>query len=656
MAAAAAAPLTGGASLAQAPAQPAAQKAPTRNTPPPTITELCAGAVLVDCALSHDGRTIAVLRHVAGPDGKRAAFITLHPFDNLPASKTLGVPETIRQVEWVNDERLAVYSFGTSYMMAGVQWTVHSTQLGFLDREGKAIDMTTQSFARKALVFGGIVDLLPDDPKRIIVRMMSVATAVQQLYHLDVYDQSLTLIDRGQSGTLDWMCQDANPIVRLDASRSGKVISLMRKEGEGSWTLVRKIARTDFIRPDFDMLAPSEEPGIVYVAARTEGDTVKALHRFDLATDKFVGLVSRRADRDVEGVNIDKFGRFLGTVYVDDKVAYDLSDKTLGPTLEALNGLYGGANVRIWDISKDRNRLVAHIEGPKHAGAFVLFDPAKRSLAMIGDQKPWLNTERLAPMTSLDIKTRDGATIRAYLTDPGGSGARPMVVLPHGGPEVRDQIGFDLYAQALAAQGWLVLQPNFRGSGGYGQAFAEAGHRRWNGRVSEDIEDAADQVIASGRADPTKVAIMGSSFGGYAALMAGARKPDFWRGVVSIAGVSDLDRMLREERSDGEDSPIYQHWVKRIGDPKTDAAAIADASPIKHVEKFKVPVLMIHGAADWIVPIEQSRIMQRALRRAGKEVELIELRGEGHGGFDSDVNESNLKKIVVYLKKQFETA
>ena len=219
---------------------------------------------------------------------------------------------------------------------------------------------------------------------------------------------------------------------------------------------------------------------------------------------------------------------------------------------------------------------------------------------------------------------------------------------------MRDTLDFDLFAQTFAAQGWLVLQPNFRGSGGFGQAFADAGRKHWGDLMQQDVEDAVAQVLATGRVSPGKVAIFGASYGGYAALMGAVRKPDLYRAVVSIAGDCDLMETLAFSRTqDGAESAAYAYWTATIGDPRTDQAMLEAASPARFADRIKAPVLLIHGAKDTIVDPRQSKIMAAALKRAGKPYDYLEMPKIGH----RDWKEADLKLVlnrsVAHLKAGF---
>jgi len=244
--------------------------------------------------------------------------------------------------------------------------------------------------------------------------------------------------------------------------------------------------------------------------------------------------------------------------------------------------------------------------------------------------------------------------LTAYLTIPLASGPRPLIVMPHGGPELRDRVDFDRFAQIFAAQGWMVLQPNFRGSGGYGQAFAKAGKKHWGDLMQADVEDAVAQVLASGRVDTTRIAICGASYGGYAALMGAVRRPELYKAVVAIAGDSDLVESIAFSRSkDGADSEAYRYWLGSIGNPETDRAMMEAASPARQASRIQAPVLLIHGTEDRIVAPKQSRIMAQALKAAGKPVELVELPDVGHRNLDVDDWKLVYTKSVAHIARAF---
>jgi dipeptidyl aminopeptidase/acylaminoacyl peptidase len=232
-----------------------------------------------------------------------------------------------------------------------------------------------------------------------------------------------------------------------------------------------------------------------------------------------------------------------------------------------------------------------------------------------------------------------------------------LVLLPHGGPAARDVDGFDWLAHALASRGYAVLQPNFRGSDGFGKAWEQAGHGEWGiGVMQHDLTDGVAALVAAGIADPERVCVVGASYGGYAALAGATFTPELYRCAAAIAGVADLAIMLSFERNTaGAASTTLSYWRMAMGVDETGAESgsvterLRAASPAAHAERVRAPVLLIHGRDDTVVPITQSRLMERALAAAGKDVQLVELDGEDHWLSGATTRLETLKVLDAFL-------
>ncbi len=294
-------------------------------------------------------------------------------------------------------------------------------------------------------------------------------------------------------------------------------------------------------------------------------------------------------------------------------------------------------------------------DGPVRPGTYYLYDWQKKTMENLGAFFPGLPAEKLGTMERITIKARDGLDIPAYVTHPPGApkGPLPLVVLPHGGPQARDNFDFDTWSQVLATRGYLVLQPNFRGSGGYGVAYEEAGFGQWGDKMQDDIIDGVKQLIAAGEVDPKRICIFGASYGGYAALIQGAQNPDLYKCVVSWAGISDLGAMLRKEKGGifvGERSPAYDHDLKAVGDLDADKARLARTSAVTYAATYGPPVLLIHGADDTNVSPDQSREMNNALKAAGREVKLTLVKEEDHGGWSREHEQAAITEVVAFIE------
>jgi dipeptidyl aminopeptidase/acylaminoacyl peptidase len=228
----------------------------------------------------------------------------------------------------------------------------------------------------------------------------------------------------------------------------------------------------------------------------------------------------------------------------------------------------------------------------------------------------------------------------------------PLIVLPHGGPRAQDHYGFDWLAQFFASRGYAVFQPQFRGSTGFGRALRDGGNGEYGRKMSTDIDDGVRILIEEKLVDPDRMCVVGASYGGYAALAAGAFSDVGYSCIVAIAPVSDVHRKMAEAKfQSGEDSWDFHYWSEIVGADDSDLAALKEISPVDHAASFKAPVLLLHGKDDSVVPIVQSRVMEDALKDAGKDVEFIKLDGEDHWLSSGETRLATLKAIEKFLKK-----
>ncbi|HVI31759.1 S9 family peptidase [Phenylobacterium sp.] len=647
-------------------APPAGAWAADQPPRPHTLDELLRAPVVRDAAISPDGRQLAVLRE-RGEGDDRTTLVMISRMDALeatPAPVSLGEYQ-VDQVEWASNDRLLIWvtvrkddrGRPTGVWVSGVLIPMpvrRVISVGVDGRDPVVLFAEQKAVLRRSFDAARIVDLMHDDPRHVLMQTWDAFRGAFSLYQVDVYTGRATVIERGPPTTDFWLTQRGVPMLRMDSNRRGTVVSVFaRAPGQTEWKLIRKSRRDELKKlPDFDVVGPTPEPGVFLVAMRAEDEDTRAIRTFDIRTLEFGPVVGDRPPVDMETAVIDENLRLVATSTRTDRLDYQFADPALAPHYRAINAALGNtANVRLYDISLDHRRLLLKATGPREPGAFHVYDCETRRLHLVATTRPWLDPARLARMETLKVRTRDGADITAYLSVPAGAkpGPLPMVVMPHGGPEIRDYYDYDLMVQALAARGWLVLQPNFRGSGGYGRAFADQGRRRWGDRMQEDVEDAVAQVVALGWADPHRIAICGASYGGYAALQGAVRRPDLYRAVVAIAPVSDLLEMLKDERADGEDSPSYRYWVRTVGDPSRDAVRLRAASPRQQAAAFAAPVLLLHGADDQVVPPRQSKLMQDALVAAGKPVERLEIPGAGHTSWSSENWKVVLEKTTAFI-------
>jgi dipeptidyl aminopeptidase/acylaminoacyl peptidase len=398
---------------------------------------------------------------------------------------------------------------------------------------------------------------------------------------------------------------------------------------------------------------------VSYVLARPAGADRTAVYLYDLHQGQFTQTIASDPRVDIAGVFVNpRTSEYLGYYTFDDVYRVHFNDAGVQSHINALRRFFGDdASFDIVDMSDDARMWIISASGPSDPGALYLYDREQTHIEPLAPLNPSLASDQLGPSSVVRYAARDGAQITGYLTLPpeAGAGPLPLILMPHGGPESRDLFVYDRDAQFLATRGYAVFRPNFRGSSGYGRAFAEAGYGEWGGKMQDDLTDAVAHLVSTGVADPARVCIVGISYGGYAALAGAAFTPEAYRCAVSIAGVSDLVEQSQYVLREGDDEE--DDYIRRsIGDPRVDRERLRARSPALHAANIRVPVLLLHGGQDEIVPVQQSRRMERALRQAGGDVRYVEVEGEGHP-YWSDENQTRLyTEVETFLARHLSVA
>ena len=372
-----------------------------------------------------------------------------------------------------------------------------------------------------------------------------------------------------------------------------------------------------------------------------------ALYSIRLDDSHEATLVAENPRVDIDDViRLGDGQRVIGYTYTEDateRVYFDPEFKALGASLS--RALPNSPIIEFVDASSDGHKLLIFAGSDQDPGRYYTFDRVHKSLtpAMIG--RPELEGRTLAAVRPVSIPGSGGVSIPAYLTLPPGKAAKnlPAIVLPHGGPSARDVWGFDWLPQFLAARGYAVLQPEYRGSAGFGDAWLnQNGFKSWRTSIG-DITDSAKWLESQGIADPNRLAILGWSYGGYAALQSAAVEPTLYKAVVAIAPVTDL-AMLKD---DYRNFTIYNLVVQEVG----EGPQIVEGSPLRRAGEIRAPVLLVHGTLDNTVRVVHSQKMQAALQGAGKQSELLTLDGLDHQLDDSDARTEMLVKIGELLER-----
>ena len=453
------------------------------------------------------------------------------------------------------------------------------------------------------------------------------------------------------------------PLYRVDELRVANALEFYRYLGDDDW---EEIERIDFDKEEDEdgietegliLVGLTKNSGLVY-RKRNEKTGYYELIGIEKNTGK-KKVIASLPDQDIINLLTDsRTDELVGYTTQKDLIRRHFFDDKRQADYNAVVKQIGNNNVSLyWPLKKD-TKAIAFTSGPDNPGNFGLYDIKTKKLSPIHDSYVKLNYETLGIPAVTKIKMRDGKKIRAYILFPPNfqdGVAMPMVLMPHGGPHARDTAGYDHFAQFIATRGYVVVQPNFRGSTGYGHEFKEAGFKQWGGLMQDDITDTVNFMVKKGYADKDKICIVGASYGGYAALMGAVKTPDLYRCGVSLNGVTHLKKQIKYDIKSV--SKKYREKVrdliyKEIGHPETDSKMLYRNSPALHADKIKIPLLIMAGQKDRIVPHYQSKQMVRALKKSNKEVEFHEYEWAPHNIFHYiDDREDAFKKIEEFLAK-----
>lgn len=410
--------------------------------------------------------------------------------------------------------------------------------------------------------------------------------------------------------------------------------------------------------PGIGVVGVTPDRQALVISYRKEGAEYSALSAMSLKDGSVSAPLFVRSNADVETVITDVNRTVFGVMYSGLRPTYEFFDAQLTKRMQAIVDAHPGHSVWLVDWSDDWQHLLIQLEGVSTSGQYLLYSNGKPPKFLTAS-RPNIKPEHVNPVTEFSYKARDGMIIPALVTVPRAKVDAlqnlPAVMLPHGGPAAHDWMGFDWLAQALASRGYLVIQPQFRGSSGFGFAHWSAGHGEWGRKMQDDLDDGLNALVAQKLVDPKRVCIVGASYGGYAALMGGARSPDKYKCVVSINGVTDLKRMLADERSShGRDHYVVRYWKMLIAKGEIDNRALEKISPSYLAADFTGPVLLLHGKADEVVDFTQAKLMQKSLSKAKKQVKLVALKNEDHFLSKSETRLKALTEITSFLDAHLE--
>jgi len=396
-------------------------------------------------------------------------------------------------------------------------------------------------------------------------------------------------------------------------------------------------------------IAVPDEDNRLIIQSRLGRDT-SAIFGYDTSKRETVELMAGHPTLDilqVSGVRDTLFRSVATNGMVPKTEWFDATWARLQASVDA--AIPGHVNFLSGDPAK---RVLIYSYSDRDPGRWYLLEMATSTLRLVGKRRTAIDPAEMRPMETVTYAAPDGLQIPAYLTRPAGTtGPGPAVIMIHGGPTYRDDWGWDADVQFLASRGYVVMQPQFRGSTGFGRAFEVAGHGQWGRTMQDDVTAGVQWMIKQGIADPNRICIYGASYGGYAALWGIVKDPDLYKCAISFAGVSDIELILTDSSDSNDDKVSRQLMRVKIGDAKADKARFDLVSPLKQAHRIKAPVLLMHGTEDQRVPFAHARKMKRALEEQHKSYEFVEFEDAGHGL--TLVSDSTLyyQKMEAFLAK-----
>jgi len=584
-------------------------------------------------SLSPSGDKIAFMTSV---EGRRHIMVT-----DRATNKSVLVPPTgkteLGNFFWGNDETLVI-TFLLSRKRQGMSLRSTETKLFSFNIRSKeyiwlgkpkrdSSSLKTGSYGKMVAFGEHVLHLLPNDPNHILIQMSESHWRPPAVFKVNLKNGRRIKIKREKKGVGGWYAdQEGNirfgaGIIRQNNSLDSEKKYAFFFDKDGKET---NLENTNWYE-DHKLIDFSPDPNIIYVSGKTKHKT-QAIFKLDVTKGEIVDEVFSHAIVDVGNtVRHPLTQNVVGVGYVVDTYKVKYFDKDLAKIQRSLKKALK-SDIYITGRARNKNIYLVVATAPNNPGDYYLYDRDAGKLDFVAATRDGIYPEETPAPLIVAVPTRDGESIPAYVTLPFGTpkGVNlPTVILPHGGPHARDSADWDFWSQFYANRGYAVMQPNFRGSTGYGKSFLEAGENRWGGLMQDDVTDATHWMIEEGYADPDRICIAGASYGGYAAMFAPIKEPDLYKCAISINGVPDLPAMKRSDKN----IVGFGEWIKKIG---LKGEPDEKVSPYHRAAEINIPMLIMSSVDDDRVPYKMSQRMQNKMQKLGKNSRYIKIENGGH--------------------------
>lgn len=471
------------------------------------------------------------------------------------------------------------------------------------------------------------------------------------LYRVSLKTGKGRVWSQGTSSTIDWFVDSQGKVLAREDfdDRRGKhtFYSFLTGKAISAYSYDAKL-------PAISVQAVSaDEKSLLFIQDTDKEETVRSLN---LESGSISKSLFHQPGKDIDFLFTDINRKLVTVKYSGFFPTYDFIDDKAQSVFNELIQQLGGSSVDLLGKTENNSVFLVSISGNAGPDAFYQFFPSNQQLKHLTNGYPNLAVTDLGQIIGFKYPARDGLKIPALLTWPAKANTAtdrknlPLIVMPHGGPNAYDAIGFDWMAQFLANKGYAVLQPNYRGSTGFGTEFHDAGFGRWGKEMQDDITDGVSYLINKGIANPEKVCIAGASYGGYAALAGGAFTPDMYQCVIAINGVSDIHSEIQKDITNSSNRHWLQnYWEDVFGEGKKDFKKLDKISPYFFADQFKAPTLIVYSKDDTVVDKRQSIRMHNELKKAKKQTSIKVLKGEDHWLSTTPMRIELLKAMDAFL-------